>query len=188
MYAGRGAIDGNWPIVSGHIPIELVILIEESGSVAHAVSDGDGARGIDGVGNVNFEIAGGAGGGRIVFEFGAVFIGDAFDVDEKLVVRAVWSGIFDGNRSMNAVPLANENQRDGFVHQSAAVIVDGDGVLKVGDAPGFCGGGRGESEDGCEQQCRNWTRPFLLYPDHKTRTSRRRAHEWPRWSRRTGAG
>src|ERR1700723_4092260 len=128
MYSGRGAIDRNRPIVSGHIPIELVILIEEAGSVANAVSDVDCARGIAGVGHVNFKIAGGAGRGRIVFEFGAVFIGDAFDIDEELVVRAVWSGIFDGNRSMNAVPLANENQRNGFFHQSATVIVDGDAV------------------------------------------------------------
>ena len=46
---------------------------------------------------------------------------------------------------MNAVPLANENQRNGFFHQSAAVIVDRDGALKVGDAPGFCGGGRAKA-------------------------------------------
>ena len=38
---------------------------------------------------------------------------------------------------MNAVPLADEVQRDGLVDQGAAVGVDGDGVLKVGDAPGL---------------------------------------------------
>jgi hypothetical protein len=48
---------------------------------------------------------------------------------------------------VNAVKLADENQSDGFVDQGAAVLVDGDGVLEVRDAPGFCEERRGEGED-----------------------------------------
>src|SRR5208282_6304127 len=134
-----GVIDGDGPIVAGHVPVELVVLIEKARAVAHAVGDLNRARSIDRVGNVYLQIAVGAGSRRIVFELAAVFVGDAEDVHEELVVRAVRSGIFDGNRAVYAVPLADENQSDGFVDQSAAVVVDGDGVLKIRDAPGFRG-------------------------------------------------
>ena len=32
---------------------------------------------------------------------------------------------------MNAVPIADESQRDGLIDQGAAIFVDGDIVLKV---------------------------------------------------------
>ena len=38
---------------------------------------------------------------------------------------------------MNSVELTNESNRDLFGHDRAAIFVDGDGVLKIGDAPGF---------------------------------------------------
>jgi len=38
--------------------------------------------------------------------------------------------IFDGNRPVNAVPLADEFEGDSLVDQSAAVRVDRDSVLK----------------------------------------------------------
>jgi hypothetical protein len=76
--------------------------------------------------------------------------------DEKKIglkpIPYPYPGILDGNRAVNAVPLALEVERDGFVDQRAAVGVDSDSVLKVGDAPGFRGGGKGEGEDGCEKE------------------------------------
>ena len=108
MHAGRGVIDGNGPVVAGHIPIKFVVTIEEARAVAYAVGDLYGASGIDGVGNVDLEVAVGAGGRRVILELGAVFVGDAGDVEEELVVGAVCSRIFDGDGAVNAVPLAYE--------------------------------------------------------------------------------
>jgi len=128
---GAGVLDGNGPIVAGDVPVELVVLVEEACAIAHAIGKLNCARGVDGVGDVNFQVAIGAGSGGVVFESGAIFVGDAGDGDEELVIRAVWAGILDGNGAVNAVPLSDENQRDGFVDQSAAVRVYGDGVLKI---------------------------------------------------------
>ena len=47
---------------------------------------------------------------------------------------------------MNPVKFALEDQSDALGHQSAAILVDGDGVLKVADAPGFCGERRSQQE------------------------------------------
>ena len=47
---------------------------------------------------------------------------------------------------MNTVPLAYEDQSDPLVDQGAAVFFDGDGVLKIGDAPGL--GGKRRRRDG----------------------------------------
>jgi len=61
--AGAGVLDGNGPIVAGDVPVELVILVEEARAVAHAIGKLNCARGVDGIGDVNFEVVIGAGGG-----------------------------------------------------------------------------------------------------------------------------
>src|SRR5208282_609664 len=183
-----GVIDGDGPIVAGHVPVELVVLIEKARAVAHAVGDLNRARSIDRVGNVYLQIAVGAGSRRIVFELAAAFVGDAGDVHEELVVRAVRSGIFDRDLAVNAMPLAHKCQSDRFIDQGAAILVDGDGVLEARNAPGFCEQRRGETKDNREEQQRGrWKRQFALRPDHGIRTSRQPARGRRRWSRRTGA-
>ena len=104
--------------------------------------------GVDRVGDVDFQIAVGAGLTGIVFELVSVFVGDADDVEKESVVGAVGSGILDGNGAVNAVPLADESEGDFLADQGGAIGIHGDGVLKVGDAPGFRGGRGGKSEDG----------------------------------------
>ena len=51
---------------------------------------------------------------------------------------------------MNTVPLTDEDERDPFGHEGAAVLIDGDVVLKLGDAPRF--GGRDAAEDAEENR------------------------------------
>ena len=132
-------VDGNRPIVAGHIPVELGVTfsgtIEEADAVANGIIDVDYARGVDRAGNVDFEIAGSSGLARIVLQLASVFVGDAHDIEKERVVGSVRSGIFDRDGAVNAVPLTDESESDFFADQGGAIGGDGDGVLEIGDAP-----------------------------------------------------
>ena len=149
-HEGRSVVDGNRPIVAGHVPVELGVIIvvatEEADAIADGVIDVDDARRIDRAGNVDLEIAVGSGLAGIVFQLVSVFVGDAQDIDKERVVGSLRSGILDRNGAVNAVPLADESQGDFFADQGGAVGGDGDGVLEIGDAPvaGLGRGGGGE--------------------------------------------
>src|SRR6267378_2227979 len=98
-------VDGNLPIVAGHVPVELGVAIsgtisgtvsrtiEEADAVANGVIDVDYARCVDRARNVDFEIAGGSGLARIVLQLVSVFVGDAHDIEKERVVGSVRSGI-----------------------------------------------------------------------------------------------
>src|ERR1700675_2284494 len=145
-------VDGNRPIVAGHVPVRLGVTIsgaisrtvEKADAVANGVIDVDYARGVDRAGNVDFEIPGGSGLARIVLQLVSVFVGDAHDVEKERVVGSVRAGIFDGDGAVNAVPLADESEGDFFADQGRAVGGDGDGVLEIGDAPVADLGSRGD--------------------------------------------
>ncbi len=55
--ARAGGLDGDVPLVAGNVPIELVVILEETQSVGNRVFDRDGLRGVVGVGHVNLELA-----------------------------------------------------------------------------------------------------------------------------------
>jgi hypothetical protein len=63
-------------------------------------------------------------------------------------------GILNRNGAMNAVPLADEDQRELFADKSGPIAVDRDGVFEIGDAPvaGLGGGSERESEKKCNWQ------------------------------------
>src|SRR5437660_10853372 len=136
-------VDGNRPIVAGHVPVELGVIvygtisgiIEEADAVANGVIDVDYARRVDCAGNVDFEIAGGSGLARIVLQLVPIFVGDAHDIEKERVVGSVRSGIFDGDGAVNAVPLTDKSQGNFFADQGGAIGGNGDGVLEIGNAP-----------------------------------------------------
>src|ERR1700682_4243242 len=125
-HEGGGMVDGNRPIVAGHVPVELGVIIsgaisgaisrtvEKADAVANGVIDVDYARGVDRAGNVDFEIAGSSGLARIVLQLVSVFVGDAHDIEKERVVGSVRSGIFDGDGAVNPVPLTDESESDFF--------------------------------------------------------------------------
>src|SRR6202795_538310 len=126
-HEGGGMVDGNRPIVAGHVPVELGVIIsgaisgaisrtvEKADAVANGVIDVDDAGGVDRAGNVDFEIPGGSGLARIVLQLASVFVGDAHDIEKERVVGSVRSGIFDRDGAVNAVPLTDESERNFFV-------------------------------------------------------------------------
>ena len=78
-------VDRNRPIVAGHVPVELGVTfagtLEEADAVANGIIDVDDARGVEGAGNIDFEIASGSGLARIVLQLASVFVGDAHDIE-----------------------------------------------------------------------------------------------------------
>ena len=59
-------------------------------------------------------------------------------VEEEFIIRAIRPGIFNRNGAMNSVKIALEDQSDALGHEGGAILIDGDRVLKVADAPRFC--------------------------------------------------
>ncbi len=49
--------DGNVPFVAGDVPVELIVVVEEAKGVRDDVFNGNGASGIVGIGNKDFEFA-----------------------------------------------------------------------------------------------------------------------------------
>src|SRR5947209_7482957 len=119
--------------------------MKEPRPVADAVSDLHTTGGIDRVRNVNFQIAKPARSRRVVLQLRPAVVDDADDVDEQFIVSSVWSRIFDRDRPVNPMKLALKLKCDALVDQGAAVGVDRDRVLKIGNAPGFCRRDTGES-------------------------------------------
>ena len=94
---GASLLDGDGPLVAGDIPVELVVVVEEAEGVGDDVLDGNGARAVVGVGNIDFQFEVLALAAGFEFQWTAVFVGDALDVEEKGVVQAARAGVFDGN-------------------------------------------------------------------------------------------
>jgi hypothetical protein len=111
---GGGMLDGNGPVIAGHIPVELVILIEEPSRVANRVIDVDGFRGIDRIGNIDFQVAVSTRGAGIIFQCSAGVVHDAVHLQEERVIGAVRTGILERNGAMDSVPLAIEDEIDAF--------------------------------------------------------------------------
>src|SRR4030088_3135429 len=110
MHSSGSVVDGHRPVVAGDIPVELVMVFEEARSIAYAVNDFNRARGVDGVGDENLQIAVCAGGRRLILKFAAATVGDTGDVDEQFVVSAIRPRIFYWDSAVNAVPLPDKNQ------------------------------------------------------------------------------
>ena len=78
-----GLLDGNGPFIAGDIPVELVVVVEESDSVRDYVFDIDSASAVVCVGNIDFKFKILAIAAGFVFEFVAVLVGDMFDVEKQ---------------------------------------------------------------------------------------------------------
>ena len=65
---------------------------------------------------------------------------------------------------MNPVPFAYESQRDALLDDGGAIRIDCNGVLKIGDPPGFClGNARENAEEQREKDGTNRLWDFQNY-------------------------
>ena len=102
--ARAGGLDGDVPLVAGNVPIELVVILEETQGVGNGVFNGDGLRGVVGIGDVNLELAIVAYAAGLEFEAVAVGVGDGFDVEKQRVIEPLRCDVFDRDAAVQAVP------------------------------------------------------------------------------------
>ena len=102
--ARAGGLDGDVPLVAGNVPIELVVILEETQGVGNGVFNGDGLRGVVGIGDVNLELAIVAYAAGLEFEAVAVGVGDGFDVEKQRVIKRLRCDVFDRDAAVQAVP------------------------------------------------------------------------------------
>ena len=77
-----GGLDGIVPVVAGNIPVELIMIVEEAKGVGDNVFDGNGASGVVGIGNKDFEFAVLTLAAGFIFQGAAIFVADGFDVEK----------------------------------------------------------------------------------------------------------
>ena len=147
-----GMIDRHRPVVAGDVPVELVVIFEITDAVADNVVDLHRARGVDGVRDIDFQIAVVAGSFGFVLQLLSGAVGDGGDIQKQGVVRASRAGIFDRDGAMNAVPLADKDELDALLNQGGAISADRDDVLKVGNPPALCKERERQDDEASEEQ------------------------------------
>src|SRR5262249_27347474 len=99
-----GGPNGNRPLITGYVPVELVVIVEETQCVGDDVLDVDGLNGIVGIRNVDLEFAVVTVTGRLVSERPPIGVSDFLDGKEKRVVEALRRDVFDRNGSVEPMP------------------------------------------------------------------------------------
>src|ERR1044072_4769883 len=130
-------VDGNRPVVAGYIPVKLVVVGKESRAVVNCVLNLDRANRVDRVRDVNLQIAEPFRGLAFILQLLTTAIRNTINVKKQRVIGSVRTGIVDGNRAMNTVPLAEEDKLDALLNHSASFFSDNDRVLVVGNTPAF---------------------------------------------------
>src|SRR5581483_4499479 len=117
-------IDGDRPVVAGDIPVELVVIVKEACAVGNGVIDVDGSSGIDCLRNVDLQVAVISGSGSVVLQLAAVAVGNTGNIQKQGVIGTARAGIFNRDKSVDAVPLSVELESDAFVDSGRAVFCD----------------------------------------------------------------
>ena len=119
----RGA-NRHLPFVAGDVPVELIVLVEESQPVRRVVPQHECPVGVRGAWDPD-----------LVLEVRALAIGLGPQIPPGVVLRALQRDaqcpvqslrrpVFDGNGAVQSVPGAHESGRDGFGHVDAGVLID----------------------------------------------------------------
>src|SRR6266404_771295 len=150
--ARAGGLNGNVPRIAGHVPVELVVVLEETQRIGNRIFDGDFPRGIVGIRNINFQLAVMALAAAFVLKRAAAAVQDAFYVEKQRVIQPLRRNILDRNRSIKAVPRTSDKVRlNGFSDIDRTVRRDDDFSLKSFDEQ-FA---RAESRSGRKNKSKN---------------------------------
>ncbi len=141
LHIGGSLIDRHRPVIASDVPIELVVIVEESRGVRDRISNDDCFLSVFCARNEDLQLAIGTLAVRLIFQRVALGVGNAFNLQEQSVVGAVGAGIIDGNGAINSLVASVEDHGDALHHDDSALIVDGDGGMKVGDMPVASPGG-----------------------------------------------
>lgn len=82
------------------------MIVKKFDGIGYRVLDVHSLNGVIGVGNVDLQFAVMTYAARIEPQGVTIRIGDALHTEEKGIVQALWSYIFNGNRAIDSVPRA----------------------------------------------------------------------------------
>ena len=99
------------------------------------------------VGNQNLQIPEAMSDAGFVLQLLTRGVGDTDDIDQQRVVGAAGTRVFDRNKAMDAVPFADENQRQALMDSGRSIDTDVDGVTVVGYSPTLGPKRCGKSQD-----------------------------------------
>src|SRR5580765_3017407 len=109
--AGAGGLNGNVPPVSGHIPIEFVMILEKFQRVRNSVFDRNRLRGIVGVRDVNLQLARVALAAAFILERPATRVRYPLYVQEQGVIQPLRGDVFHRDRSIKPMPWPTDKMR-----------------------------------------------------------------------------
>lgn len=118
----RYPLDGSFPFVARHVPVELVVGIEESQRVKYAIAEDDRAGRVVGVGNIDFEFYVASLPASLVLERLAGVLCDTERFEKQRVGEPCGCYVLDRDRAVDAVPIrADELRFDGLSDFDRAV-------------------------------------------------------------------
>src|SRR5438105_4806769 len=128
-------INGHGPIVSGDVPIELVMVGEKADRIRRRVRDLDCLGGVRSARNVNLELTGPARSAALILELVPVVVRDLLNLQKQGVIGTGRPRVFDRNVAVDSVERAVELNRNPLGDGRSSVLSDADGAVKVGDTP-----------------------------------------------------
>src|SRR5277367_2632898 len=143
-------MDGNIPLVTGDVPVEFVVVIEESNRVEDSIMEQNGFRSVLCARHPAFKFQVAAIAFLFVFQRHAVVIGDGERFEKQGVVEMLRRVVFDGDCAVEAVPRTGEMRFDNFGYFDCAVGAYGDGFFKMLDGE-FAGIKRQRGDERCEE-------------------------------------
>ena len=115
-------LDGEFPFVARHVPVELVVILEESQCIEHAITKDDRARRVIRIRHIDLEFCVASLGPSLVFERLAGVVCDAERLEKERVVESCGGRVLDRDRAVDAVPIrADELRFDGLSDFDRAV-------------------------------------------------------------------
>ena len=125
-------LNGNFPVVAGHVPIQFIVIFKKSQRIQHAIVENDGVRRIIRVGNVNLKLRIAAFAVLLPFQRTPIAIGGADVVDQKRVIQALRICVLDRNRAVEAMPIfAGKTRLNRFGHVDGSVFADHHLIIEV---------------------------------------------------------
>lgn len=107
-----GALNRELPLVARHVPVELVVVLEEFEAVSYPVAENHGASRVVRFGYPDLDLQIVTVPGELALERVSLLVRHPEDVDEEAIVEATGRAVFDRNRPVDPVPRAEKARLD----------------------------------------------------------------------------
>src|SRR6266404_6960296 len=106
-----GGLSGDVPSIAGHVPIELVVVLEKTKRIGNRIFYGNVLCGIVGIRNINLELTVMALAAGLVLESAAAHVDHALNIEKQRVIQPLRRNVFNRDRSIKPVPGPADKMR-----------------------------------------------------------------------------